>query len=48
MISQMRTSYVSIALALAIAAPGGLLAAEAFSPLRLGEVKPEGWLLAQL
>jgi hypothetical protein len=33
---------------LAVATSGRLYAAEAFLPLRLGEVKPEGWLRAQL
>jgi DUF1680 family protein len=36
-----------LVLGLAIAG-GGSYAAEAFQPLRLGEVKPEGWLRAQL
>ena len=42
------TRWSLLALGLALAASGTLYAAEALSPLRLGEVKPEGWLRAQL
>lgn len=42
------TRWSLLALGLAIATGGRLYAAEAFLPLRLGEVKPEGWLRAQL
>jgi uncharacterized protein len=37
-----------VVICLAVATAGRLYAAEAFVPLRLGEVKPEGWLRAQL
>lgn len=43
-----RACGLLVALAMALAGVGPLFAAEAFVPLRLGEVKPDGWLQAVL
>ena len=43
-----RIFCTQLVLSLAVISAGRLSAAEVFSPLRLGEVKPEGWWRAQL
>jgi DUF1680 family protein len=45
---QIRIASALLAFGWIAAAPLRLPAAEAFQPLRLGEVKPEGWLQAQM
>jgi len=46
--TSVRRWWFLLALALVATAVGQSSAAEAFAPLRLGEVKPEGWLQAVL